>query len=91
MAANSKKSKQLERGRRRHWCKAGLWDGTCVALSPVPSGGTLVLAMRGRLARLPPSCRHQAGCSLVVTVHEWICNCLMLAADGNYLEDIWVL
>lgn len=24
----------------------------------------------------------------VVTVHEWICNCLMLVADGNYLEDI---
>ena len=27
----------------------------------------------------------------VVTVHERICNCLILVADGNYLEDIWVL
>lgn len=27
----------------------------------------------------------------VVTVPEWIGNCLILGADGNYLDDIWVL
>ena len=32
-----------------------------------------------------------AAAASVVTVPEWIGNCLMLGADGNYLDDIWVL
>lgn len=65
---------------------------TRVAESPTPSGRRPLLA-EGRFAVTAAVLVYTGlgAAPSAVTVPEWICHCLILGADGNYLDDIWVL